>query len=436
MVVGVMALVACRGGGTSGPDGTEDPAADPEPTSAYAPSWSAVHADAANSDHSPVEPPADVALRWSLDIEGSITIGPLPWTINLGPTSDPDGNLYVTSTETGCHLQALEGDTGDRRWCAEDLDLLTVVSSPLIDRDGNLYVADGAGMHALTPDGDRRWQAPLRGVPLSAQFTPDGHLVFVTHVGTIYVLDRATGASLIEPIDLAPELSWRPEQGMFACARGTEDCPSANTIAVDQESGVVYFTFWAPGATQAGVRAMQYRGGDDPSITPLWSNDGLPGGSASSPAISSDGTRVYVTDNVDSLHALDAVTGEVIWSYAIGHAAGGSPSVSPDGLVIPAGGADSPLVAVRDEGDRGELAWRHDDLLSRGISTQTAGDRVYATIDTGDRRCDLVVLDSRDGAVLDREPLPRTCVFSVGTTVGPDGTVYVPTVIGGLYAFR
>lgn len=404
--------------------------------SAYAPSWSAVHADAANSDYSPVEPASDVAERWSIAIEGSMRIGPLPWTINLGPTSDPDGNLYVTSTESGCHLQALDGRTGERRWCAADMDLFTVVSSPLIDHDGNLFVADGRGMHSLTSDGSRRWNAPLRGVPLSAQFTPDGHVVFVTHTGTIYVLDRTTGVELMEPIDLAPELSWRAEQGMFACARGTEDCPSANTIAVDQRTGVLYFTFWEPGAPHAGVRAMQYRGGVEPSIEPLWSNDSLPGGSASSPTISFDGSRVYVTDNVDGLHALDATTGEVIWSYSIGYAAGGSPSVSPEGIVVPSGGTNSPLLAVRDEGDRAVLAWQHDALPNRGVATQTAGEKVYATIAVGDQRCELVVLGAADGRILDREPLPATCVFSVGTTVGEDGTVYVPTIVGGIHAFQ
>lgn len=405
------------------------------PPSAYAPSWSAVHADAANSDRSPVEPAADVARRWTIDIEGSMRIGALPWTINLGPTSDPEGNLYVTTTETGCHLRALDGRTGERRWCA-DLDLFAVVSSPLIDRDGNLYLADGTGMHALAPDGARLWDTTLRGVPLSAQFTPDGHVVFVTHLGTVYVLDRATGAPVLDPVDLAPDLTWEPGQGMAACARGTEACPSANTLAVDQETGVLYFTFWTPGAEHAGVRAMQYEGGDEPALRPLWTNEGLPGGSASSPAISSDGRRVYVTDNADGLHALDAATGEIVWSVSIGYAAGGSPSVSPEGLVMPAGGGNGTVLAVRDEGDRGVIAWQRDDLLNRGIPTQTAGGRVYATVGTGGAACDLVVLDAADGRELDREPLPGTCVFSVGTTIGVDGTVYVPTIVGGLHAFR
>ena len=394
-----------------------------------------MHADAANTDYSPVRAPCDVTLAWERHFQGSISIGPLPWTINLGPTIDPSGRVYLTTTTTGCHLQAIDGRTGQTLWCAPAMDVFTVASSPLLDRNGRLYVADGRGMHAFDRDGTERWRTTIDGVPLSAQFTPDGRIVFVTNVGKAYVLDRGNGAVRVGPIDLAPGVHWDPVGGMAACARGTEDCPSANTIAVDPR-GRVFFTFWAPGAEQAGIRAMRYRGGRHPTLRALWANDALPGGSASSPVVSRDGRHVYVTDNVDALHALDAATGTGIWSYRIGYASGGSPSISPDGLVIPAGGSAHPLVAVLDTGSAGVLAWQRDDLHNHGIANQTAGPTVFATVDTGAFHNDLVVLDARTGRDLDREPLPGTSVFSVGTTVGPDGTIYVPTIVGGLYAFR
>lgn len=427
---------AGRGGGpttTAAEGSTTTTSSTPWP---YAPSWSAVHADPANTDYSPVQPAPALERAWTVHIEGTVDVGPLPWTINLGPTSDPDGNLYVTSTEDGCHLRAVEGATGELRWCAEALDLLAVVSSPTIDEDGNLYVADGTGMHALRADGTERWHVPLSGVPLSSQFTSDGELIFVTHTGTLYVLDRATGAERIDPIDLAPGTEWEPGGGMMACARGTEACPSANTIAFDARRDVLYFTLWGPGEDRAGLRAMRYEGGPDPSVEPLWTNDALPGGSASSPVVSEDGSRVYVTDNVDALHALDADSGEVAWSYPIGYASGGSPSLSPGGLIIPAGGTEAPLQAIRDAGDRPELAWARDDLHNRGIAAQTAGDRAYATVSAGGTTCDLVELDTTDGTTLHQQGLPGACVFSVGITVGPDGTVFVPTIVGRLHAYR
>jgi outer membrane protein assembly factor BamB len=402
---------------------------------AYGRGWSAVHADSANSDYSPVVGPDDVTLAWQRDLEGSVMVGPLEWTINLGATiSEDGGRAYVTSTAEGCHLQAVDTRTGDTFWCSTEVDRMAVASSPLLDRDGNLFIADGEAMHALDPDGAVLWETPIVGVPLSAQLTPEGRVLFITHIGHAYVLDRETGEAMLPPVELTPGATWDGTTALAACARGTEACPSANTPAVDPRTGRVFFTYWADGAAQAGVRAMQYSEDPEPALTPLWTNDNLPGGSGSSPDLSADGTRLYVNDNVDSLHALDAATGETIWSFVTGHAAGGSPSTSPTGLIVPAGGV---LMAIQDDGDQARLVWRRDDLANRGIAVQTGGDRLYAVVGKGpgDRRNDLVVLEATSGEELDREELPGAPGFSVGTTIGPDGSVYVPTIVGGLYGF-
>lgn len=433
-VATALALVAGCSGSSPGAEPAPEPEA-AESASAYAPGWSAVHADSANTDYSPVDGADDLTLAWQRSFEGSVSIGPLDWTINLGPTVGPDGRVYLTSTVTGCHLQALDGATGETLWCSQDVGPLAVASSALLDRDGRLFVADAEAMHAFDTDGRLLWETPIVGVPLSAQFTPEGRLVFVTHIGNLHVLDRASGEAVLPTVELAPGATWDPAGGMMACARGTEACPAANTLAVDQATGRLVFTFWEPGAPQAGVRAMRYTEEPVPTLTTEWTNDSLPGGSASSPVLSADGSRVYVNDNVDSVHALDAATGEEIWTFPIGYASGGSPSLSPGGIIMPAGGGGGSLLAVHDDGDSARLAWRHDDLVNRGLPTQAAGDRVYATVGHGRVRNELLVLDAVTGAELDREPLPGSPVFTVGTTVGPDGTVYVPAVVGELYAF-
>ena len=71
------------------------------------------NADGANSDYTPLPGPADVPEIWARSLEGSITIGDLEWTINLGPTIDPSGRVFLTSTEPGCHLRALDEDLLD-----------------------------------------------------------------------------------------------------------------------------------------------------------------------------------------------------------------------------------------------------------------------------------------------------------------------------------
>ena len=433
LATGLALVAGCTG---TSPDAEPTPEPDePEPSSAYAPGWSAVHADSANTDYSPIDGADDLTLAWQRSFEGSVSIGPLDWTINLGPTVGPDGRVYLTSTVTGCHLQALDGATGETLWCSPDVGPLAVASSALLDRDGRLFVADAEAMHAFDADGRLLWETPIVGVPLSAQFTPEGRLVFVTHIGNLHVLDRASGEAVLPMVELAPGATWDPASGMMACARGTEACPAANTLAVDQDTGRLVLTFWEPGAAQAGVRALRYTEEPEPTLTPEWTNESLPGGSGSSPVLSADRHRVYVNDNVDSVHALDAATGEEIWSFPIGYASGGSPSLSPGGILMPAGGGGGALLALRDDGDSARLAWRHDHLVNRGLPTQAAGDRVYATVGLGRVRNELLVLDAATGAELDREALPGAPVFTVGTTVGPDGTVYVPAVVGELYAF-
>jgi outer membrane protein assembly factor BamB len=394
--------------------------------SAYGPGWSATHADARNTDYSPLPGPDDIELAWQRQ---------LPGNINLGPTFDAKGRVYVTENSTDCNLHVLDPADGSTEWCSAEVDRFASISSPLLDDRGRAFVADGEAMHAFGPDGQLLWERPIEGVPLSAQFTPRGNLLFITHIGNVHVVRRHDGHDVLEPVELIPGATWDPSDGVLSCARGLAACPAANVVALDERSGKLYFTFWAAGAPQAGVRAMRIVEGARPRLEPVWTNDSLPGGSASSPVISRDRSRIYVTDNEGSVHAIDARTGTTAWSTAFGYASGGSPSVSPEGLIMPAGGAGG-VVAIRDDGYRGRIVWSRPDLTNRGIPTQMAGNRAYATVRRSGFENDVVVLDTTSGAELDRAPIPGTSIFSVGTTVGPDGTIYVPTLNGRILAYR
>lgn len=395
--------------------------------SAYAPGWSTAHADAANSDYSPVRGARNLTLAWRRELGGMI---------NLGATADTSGRVYVTTAATdGCRLHALDAATGRTLWCSEALNRLAVSSSPLLDKDGRIFIADSEAMFAFDSAGKILWRTPIVGAPLSAQFTPQGNLIFTTLIGRIYLLRRDTGEPVLPPLELIAGASFDAGKGAMACMRGAPECPSANTLAVDAR-GRIFFTFWTPGAPSAGVRAMQVDEGPGPSISSLWTNDTLPGGSAASPDISADGTRIYLTDNAGGLHALDADTGRTIWSHPLGYEAGGSTSTSPQGLILPAGGGKGVVAAFKDEGASARQVWRRDDLINRGIPTQAAGGVAYAAVSKSRMKNDLVVLDTATGAELDREPLAGDTVFTVGTTVGPDGMVYVPTIRGQLFAFR
>lgn len=90
------------------------------PERAYGPGWLAVHSDSGNTDYASVTGPSQVELAWDRRLEGDVQIGALEWTINLGPTSDPGGQLYLTSNVPRCHLQAIDVATGETVWCARE----------------------------------------------------------------------------------------------------------------------------------------------------------------------------------------------------------------------------------------------------------------------------------------------------------------------------
>lgn len=398
-----------------------------EPESAYGAGWSAVHADARNSDYSDKTGSRNVALAWQKKFEG---------TINLGPTSDPHGHVYITTSAEGCHLYSLDGQTGEMLWCTDEVNQYAVASSALIDKEGKIFIADDVAMNAFSDNGTLLWKTAIQGFPLSAQFTQTGRLIFITHIGRIYVLDRETGDAVMQPVSLIPNDSVLSDFDPIACMRGSEKCPCANTLAFDQVSGRFFFTFWAPGTDQASLTAMVYAEDPVPSVKALWRNQSLPGGSASSPDLSVDGSKVYVNDNEISIHAFDAISGENLWTFNIGYKPGGSQSTSPDGLILPAGGNNAGLLAIKDNGASAELLWQNDVLQNRGVVTQTKGGLAYATVKVGQLKYDLVIVDVLSGEELDREHLSGRPLFSVGITIGFDGTIYVPTFNGFLYAYR
>lgn len=79
--------------------------------------------------------------------------------------------------------------------------------------------------------------------------------------------------------------------------------------------------------------------------------------------------------------------------------------------------------------------WR-DEQQNRSIAAQVAGDIAYPVVVNAQSQLDIIVIDARTGEELDRELLPGLDTFTVGTTIGLDGTVLVPTFQGRLVAYR
>ncbi len=392
--------------------------------------WNSAHADARNTDYSQVGGATDITLAWQRD---------LGHTINLGPTTDQQGRVFVTTSGNGCHLYALDPRTGETIWCSDKVNEFAVASSPLTDTNGHVFVGDNKAMYAFGPGGDVLWSRQIDGFPLSAKFTPAGHLIFITHVGILYILDSRTGEPILKPLQLGTMDTDKAKSDPRACLKGTKECPCANTPAIDPVSGRFFFTYWEPGRPRTSLMAMRYIDYPEPSIIHLWRNDSLPGGSASSPDLSFDGDRVYVNDNNGALHAINASTGRSIWQYNVGYSTGGSQSTSPERIILPAGGSLVPLICLRDTGNQPVLLWQNDSMLNRGIPTQAVGGLVYATVaNLGKGRFHnrLCVLDVTTGSPYDCEDLPGITLFTVGTSIGPEGNIYTSSFNGKVFAFK
>ena len=78
----------------------------------------------------------------------------------------PAGGHSAPPRGKGSYFPSINPATGETVWCSEEVDRFAAISSPLIDREGNLYLADGSAMHAFRRDGTVLWETPIQGVPV------------------------------------------------------------------------------------------------------------------------------------------------------------------------------------------------------------------------------------------------------------------------------
>ena len=351
-------------------------------------SWASTHRDSSNSDFVPfVAPDLDPNVdqtRWTA-LDGAVTL--------LAPAIGPEGNRYVTTGRGPgtSHLHAFDAD-GNLLWesapqqSLADLDSGAVGSSPLVDKDGHVYVSDADQFWSFRSDGRVRWVAPLPppndplvpGAPfISAILTNEGYVGGITSDGKVILFRRQNGKLALPIFELpqgVPPSSTNERPGLWAgglmdpaILRFVEDwffgdeAQVANTPSVHPETGRIYITAAGPLAPGTGDLTGLLYGLDivDGAIEIAFAAS-MGGGSGTSPTISPDGTKVYAADNLGVLRAFDADTGDVVWSQS-GIPLAGSPGLGADGTVYggnAAPGATSTLVAL-DPAD-GSIKWARD----------------------------------------------------------------------------
>lgn len=391
---------------------------------------------------------SDARNSSSVDADGTRDLE-LTWTRPLGaPTAThasiaPNGQITVTMADSaGCPLGSFQGDSGRKRFC-NPLGPSGVSSTAVADDASNVYAGDDGSIRSVNQNGQLRWQTPVYGVPRAPQFLPDGNVLVVTQFGQVNVLSSQTGQGEAPIYDLVPppEFLDRPDaplrpaaDGLLACFGGGPDCAVAAAPAVDLQSSTIYVVLWRDGAIAPQLVALNYTGGDAPLIEEAWSSELLPSAVTSSPVLSGDGTRVYLTDTEGTVRAFDTDGGEPVWSYFVGDRAAGSVSIADDGTIVTAGGNGAHLRAIRDGGDEPEVLWEREDLTLAGSTALAAGGTGYAVIEQADTLT-LVTFDLETGDTVDTDEIPGATGTTPGVSIGPDGEVVVPTGVGELFHF-
>ncbi len=351
-------------------------------------SWASTHRDSRNSDFVPfVAPEVDAdadQTRWTA-LDGAVTL--------LAPAIGPEGNRYITTGRGPgtSHLHAFDAD-GNLLWesapqqSLDDLDSQAVGSSPLVDKNGHVYVSDGNQFWSFRSDGRVRWVAPLPppndpldpGAPfISAILTNEGYVGGITTDGKVVLFRRQNGKLAVPIFELpqgVPPPSTNERPGLWAgglmdpaILRFVEDwffgdeTQVANTPSVHPETGRIYITAAGPLAAGSGdITGLLYGLDIVKGAIEIAFASSMGGGSGTSPTISPDGAQVYAADNLGVLRAFDAETGAVVWSQA-GIPLAGSPGLGADGTVFGGNsdpGATSTLVAL-DPAD-GSVKWAQD----------------------------------------------------------------------------
>lgn len=350
---------------------------------------------------------ADSALaavkKWEFSIDGEI---------RSSPAIGADGTVYIGQTgsvwndERPGKMLALAPD-GTMVW-----DFLTghrgSISSATIGGDGTIYFGTGDGqLYAVNPDGTERWQftvgssvgTPAMGAEEVLYFgSGDKHLYAVTSEGTLLWKFR-TG----------DRIAAAPVVGQDACIYvGSRD---GNFYAV-YPNGSLKWSFAAGGAIDASA------------------------------AIGADGTLYFSTER-GILYAVSP-SGEKQWEYAISRQITAAPVIGEDHRIYIGsyfgwdnGSLPGNLYALNPDGT---LAWvvgssgemetgilgsavlSRDGLVIFGVAPLLAGQN-YG-------RLRAVALDGTLKWEFDTEQSVVQC----SPTIGPDGTIYVGTVVGKVFA--
>ena len=381
--------------------------------------WATLHKDPGNRRGTAVKVMEKRYNFWS-SLEGA--------SVLTAPVTSPDGqSLYVaTGLAPGNSNLYAYGIDGTLLWqsapwsdSANGVDACAILSSPIVDQGGDIYINDCNQLFAFTPDGQIKWVSqlpspkegdwqPVAGFPVNAlttaAFTRDGNILGVTNHGDVIVVDRENGSIVNSPYRLPAVAS--PESTKHKLPESLLDYDlmdprfkswawqvifagnmrSANTPAVARNGRV----FVVGSSDESGIGALYgldiVRTANSIEIKLAFATKiGI--GSGSSPALSPTEHQVYVSDEDGEFYGISTESGEIIWQTS-SKAAAGAAAVGADGTVYalqefpaPAVIAFTPEGKVKWESNIDELASEYPRSILMGKAIASANGNPAATSD-------------------------------------------------------
>lgn len=391
--------------------------------------WSTFGGNGANSNFTAASIPDDLQLSWTRPMGAPITA---PLSISTR------NNVGATSMELGgCNLMVLDANSGRKNFCKR-MQEGVAGNTLLVDQLDQPYIGERGMLLAFNAGGAIRWRIGIAGVPVSAKIAAPGAVLATSTHGQLLLINGQTGDPVAPVVNLWPG-GTPPEDpltGLADCGVGGPECMVPAPAAVDSDNERFFLNVWEPGAPAAEIRAFGFAAHDGSrKITELWRAP-LPGGAIGPATVSADRETVYGFGRAGALVALDADTGQPRWSHDI-DAGFATLATAPDGLIIPTAQAGEPLIALRDNGDSVEEAWRRDDVASAGLAAITGSNTAWlAARDENAETLSLIEVSGENGETLRTLPLPGSRGFVTGVAVSAAGQIATATHAGEVYFFN